>query len=331
VTSPIELIVIGSINHDLVLNVVELPAPGKTAIAMRSSAGVGGKGANQAAAAATVGVRTAFVGRIGVDSAGMAARSYLRGLGIDETHVVSDGEAATGSAFVTVDSAGENVIVVDPGANFRVVAAEVRRSIRSLTVANGGHRPTVLAQGELRGNILDEVAAATHELGLRFILNLAPAIDVSKETLLNSNPLVVNEGEARDLLLSLAGATTAPDTAENVAMALAERLAIPLVVTLGKRGALVIDKTARWAQPAPVAASVVDSTGAGDAFTGVLAAALSGGSSLEEATRRAVTAGAYAVGIGGTAQSHIDWKTLESQVADAPAALDFFSAGEVGA
>ncbi|MFB8241830.1 PfkB family carbohydrate kinase [Kitasatospora purpeofusca] len=286
------VVAIGSVNIDRILRCPVLPAPGETVLAAGSAQGFGGKGANQAVAAAAMGAPTWLVARVGADAEGRAALADLRAAGVATDAVRSDPEAPTGLAVVLVDPAGENSIVVVPGANARLTGAEVAQALAELALTSAD---TVLTSGEVPEECIRATASAL-PAGPRWIHNAAPA-GVLPDW---SGPgrrrplLVANAVEAAQLTGRSTGTagTDGGDTA-TTATALAA-LGDGAVVTLGAAGALVAAGGALHRLPAPEVA-VVDTTGAGDVFCGALAARLAQGASLPEAAATAVAAGAFAV------------------------------------
>jgi ribokinase len=295
-----KLIVVGSLNQDNFVYLEQFPEPGETVFADSASTSLGGKGTNQAVAAALLGARVSFVGGVGEDAAGAAARATVEGFGIDTTHLLPLTGAGTGAAYINVNGAGENTIVVSSGANALVGAEEVESALDGLLdrVTPGS---VVLAQGELPAAVVDRAAAVALRRGARFVLNLAPVIAVRDETLSASDPLIVNEGEAA-MLLARGG--TAAQTGVELAAALAERHGTSVVVTLGAAGAAVHSGGRAWVEPSPRPTRVVDTTGAGDAFVGALVAALCRGLDLESAVRVGAAAGSYAVTSAGSTSSY---------------------------
>ncbi|WP_181783651.1 PfkB family carbohydrate kinase, partial [Pseudonocardia pini] len=222
------VLVIGSVNTDLIVDVVDLPRPGSTVSATGHRHDVGGKGANQAIAAATAGARTRFAGRVGDDAAAGRVLAGLRAAGVDTALVESVSGRDTGSALVSVDRSGENAIVVLPGANAAMSPDDVLRwedEIESATV--------VVCQGELPPETVAATLRAAARLGTRAVCNLAPVLDVPDAVLATADPLVLNEHEARDLL---GRPTSGPRSA---AEALHERLGCVVVVTAGAAGAVL--------------------------------------------------------------------------------------------
>lgn len=283
------LIVLGSANTDYTVLVERHPMPGETLLADGLVVATGGKGANQALAAARAGAMPVFLGAVGDDGNGRSMLDALGAGGVDVSSVALVDDAPTGIALITVSRDGENTIVVAAGANARVNAHEVEAAIRS--VAGAG--TILLAQLEIPLPAVRTAAETLGELGGRFVLNLSPSRAVPDELLALCDPLVVNEAEAHDLT-GLAIGT--PDEAATAAAALLTRCR-SVVITLGGDGAVFASADDRGHLAAP-SVTVVDTTGAGDAFAGALAAELAEGGaagSLRAAVKHGVDAGAAAV------------------------------------
>ena len=272
-----EIVVVGSVNVDLVAQVTTLPLPGETVLATSYAEFPGGKGGNQAIAAARLGRRVAFVGRTGDDAAGAWLRSVLADEGVDVRELKQLTTQATGRALVIVDAQAENSIVVIGGANAAL-------GVEHVDEAAGPLRDAAVVVAQLEVPVDAVRAAARHARGL-FVLNPAPAQRLEDELMRLVDVLVVNEGEFETLTGKPLGADPPARKAQ-----LGER-ALPrsVVVTLGGRGALVWHDGEMTPVPAPVV-SVVDTTGAGDTFVGALADALSRGEALPAAARWAVCA-----------------------------------------
>ena len=286
--APPSVCVVGSLNQDLVVLVPRHPVPGETVLGREHFTGPGGKGANQAVAAARLGAAVVMVGKVGNDAVGADLLAQLGSEGVDTTHVVRDESVATGLAVITVDDAAENAIVVSPGANAGLVPAEITKAALAVSTSR-----VVLAQLEVP---LDAVQAAAEAKGGRFVLNPAPAPGrpLAPDLLDLVDVLVPNRTE----LAVLAGGDTPDSVAEVRAAAGSLDFSGPVVVTLGDEGAmLVVGGEAELIRPPVVQA--VDTTGAGDAFCGALAEALGRDIPLDEAVQWAVHAGAFAVtGLG---------------------------------
>ncbi len=269
------VIVFGSLNLDLIFPVPHIPAPGETVLGPEIRVEPGGKGANQAVAAARDGAPVILAGAVGRDSLAASALVLLREARVDLTRVIET-DTSTGCAAIVVDPAGNNAIAVGSGANLRARHTQIEDAL--LTPA-----ATLVLQMEVPA---EQTAALIHRArarGVRVILNLAPAAPLPEDALRALDLLVVNETEAAWLAAHLGCASTAA--------ALHTRLAIPLLRTLGGQG-LEMASTA-GVETLPAHAIIpVDTTAAGDCFVGVLAAALDRGASLTAALRRASAAAA---------------------------------------
>ena len=271
----IDVAVVGSANVDLVVPVARLPGPGETVLGRDHLRVAGGKGANQAVAAAKLGCRVAMIGRVGDDDYGRQLLTSLDEAGVDRSRVMVTGQVPSGIALITVDDAGENTIAVSPGANARLTAADV---------ADGGELLRSAAVTLVQLEIDREAVAAAVELaGGTVVLDPAPAAVLPPELLLRVDVLTPNRSE----LGSLAGVSEPTSIAEAVAAARRLPGTASVVVTLGADGALVITDADVEHVPA-LAVEAVDATGAGDAFCGALADGLARGSSLAEAVGWAV-------------------------------------------
>ncbi|MGW6897450.1 ribokinase [Streptomyces sp. NBC_00624] len=279
-----DLLVVGSANADLVIGVERRPAPGETVLGSDLAVHPGGKGANQAVAAARLGARTALLARVGDDAHGRLLLESQRAAGVD-TGGVQVGGAPTGVALITVDPSGDNSIVVSPGANARLTPGDIRAADGLLAGAR-----VVSAQLEIPLETVAEVVRS-RPTGSRFVLNPSPPAPLPADVLAACDPLVVNEHEARFTLGDAAGPGPA-DWARGL-LALGPR---SVVVTLGAQGALVADgRTGTVVLVPSPRVDAVDTTGAGDAFTAALAWRLSLGEDLATAAAFAVRVGAAAV------------------------------------
>jgi ribokinase len=277
------VLVIGSINADLVVTLDRLPEPGETVTGGRFARHGGGKGANQAVAAARAGARVRFAGAVGDDDLGAAALGELRAEGVDVGSVARLEGEATGVALIAVDRAGRNQIAVASGANARVGAALVARA---LEVAPLGPGDIVLLGFEVPDDAVVAGARAAAAAGARAILNPAPARELPGD-LRGGGVLLTPNG--------LEAAALTGETEPTAALrALARRAGLPVIVTVGADGALLATDEGIVEIPAPDV-DVVDTTGAGDAFNGVLAAGLAAGRDIEDAARRAVEAASASV------------------------------------
>jgi ribokinase len=281
------VIVVGSVNIDLVVTTARLPGPGETVVGGQFARHHGGKGGNQAVAAARLGAVTAFVGAVGDDTFGADAWAALAAEGVDLSGLARIDGDSTGVALILVDAAGENSIAVAGGANVALRPEHVREALATLRPEPGdvvlvGHEiQTVTTREALR---LGRAARATT------ILNPAPAGGLDPETLGLADIVTPNRGE----LAALAG-TGAAESVGQAARALLDRLHLRAVlVSLGAEGALLVQPDGSTTLPAG-AVDVVDAVGAGDTLNGALAAGLAAGLPLPEAARRAVAAASLAV------------------------------------
>lgn len=287
-SAPYDLLVVGSANADLVIGVDRRPAPGETVLGSDLAVHPGGKGANQAVAAARLGARTALLARVGDDAHGRLLLESQQEAGVDTGGVLVGG-APTGVALITVDPSGDNSIVVSPGANARLTPADIRAAGALFRAAR-----VVSVQLEIP---LETVAETARVLapGTRLVLNPSPPAPLPGEVLAACDPLVVNEHEAR-YILGILGDDTAGTAPEGWARALLTHGPRSVVVTLGAAGALVADsRTGDCVRVPSPEVDAVDTTGAGDAFTAALAWRLGLGEELAAAAAFAVRVGAAAV------------------------------------
>ncbi len=280
----LSICVVGSINVDLVVTADRLPRPGETVLGGRYAVHDGGKGANQAVAAARAGAHVAMIGAIGRDEHGRQALAALTAEGVDVSRVREIGAEPTGVALITVGPRGENQIVVAPGANAAfTLEDEDLELIASASVLLTNHEiPNAVIVPALRAAAAADVTA---------ILNPAPARGIPAEVLHLGPILTPNEHE---LVVAIGNDETASALEELVA-----RTSGPVIVTQGPAGALLAHGQRRERFPGHPATEVVDSTGAGDTFNGVLAAWLAAGATLDEAIAAANVAGALSVSASG--------------------------------
>lgn len=285
------VIVVGSANQDYIVRVPAPPVVGETILAHSLRRQPGGKGANQAVAAARVGGRVVFVGCVGDDADGALLLSGLRAEGVDTSEVEVVGHQPTGLALVSVFDNGENSITVVPGANLALPVERVSRAVERLGAAGA----VVVVQGEVLPEIIRAALVAADSVAARAVLNLAPFTRLGRDVLAACDPLVVNEVEAGAMVgWDVRGLTAAARAAGELA-----GVARSVVVTVGADGACWADADGAGHVPAPLVEVVVDTTGAGDAFVGVLAAWLASGATLGEAVEVGVRAGSFAVaGLG---------------------------------
>jgi ribokinase len=277
----VDILVVGSLNMDLVVRVPRFPAPGETISGGDLVLIPGGKGANQAVAAARLGGNVAMLGRVGSDDFGQALLENLAQNRVDVSRVRCD-EAATGTATIIVDAHGQNSIVLSPGANGKVTPDEVI----DLPAAD-----TILLQFEIPSETVLSTAQQASEKGMRVIVNPAPARTVSPELLKLVDILVPNETE---LSLLTGWSVTDGASTEAAARQLIEQGAGMVVVTRGEQGALSVTGTGVQSVPA-FNVNVVDTTAAGDAFIAGLAVQLAEDKPIHDALTFANACGALAV------------------------------------
>ena len=281
-----DVFVMGSINQDFVLKVERRPKPGETVTNAELSTHNGGKGANQAAAAAFLGASVAFLGRVGDDEFGEPLVRALGEKSIDTTLIERASGASTGAAFITVTPDGENAITVAPGANRTLTPEDVAAASEAI-----GDARVLVAQMEIPVETVLQAVEVAAEMGTRTLVNLAPIFEIPHELLERLDPLVVNEHEAAFLLGSEVEGVDGALSAVSRLLSLGSRSA---VITVGEAGAVFANGESTGHLPAPKV-DVVDTTGAGDAFVGALAVQLARDVPLEEAVAYAVRAGAAAV------------------------------------
>ena len=263
------VVVVGSLNVDLVTHVERHPKPGETVLGAGLERLAGGKGANQSVAASAAGAAVVMVGAVGSDEAGSAYVARLSALGIGAASIRVVPDRPTGHALIAVDEAGENTIVVIPGANAELAVDDLE------VLESVGPGDIVLLQLEVPPEVVAAAARRASAKGARVILNLSPYASLPPDVVALADPLVVNEHEA--LLL-----------------ADSEAMPASLVVTFGAAGAAWDGE--QLTGPVVDQAEVLDTTGAGDAFCGALSAALVAGADRHAALRTALAAGADAVG-----------------------------------
>ena len=300
------VVVVGSVNVDLVATVDHLPGPGETVTGGRFAQHHGGKGGNQAVAAARLGAATWFVGAVGGDAFGDESRAALVAEGVDVTELLTLPGQVTGVALILVDASGENSIAVAGGANAALGPAHVKAAFERLRPTTGdvvlvGHEiPTATATDALR---LARAAGATT------ILNPAPATGVTLAMLAVSDIVTPNQGEAAELLAVEGGA-------QDLGPERLARLAGggQVLITLGSRGAHLVGADGPQRLPAPDV-TVVDTTGAGDTLNGALAAGMAARLPLADAARRAVLAASLAVTRAGAREGMPTAGELEAALA----------------
>jgi ribokinase len=277
------ILVVGSLNADLVVRAPRFPQPGETISGEDLRIIPGGKGANQAVAAARQGASVAMVGRVGNDSFGPELINNLKQNNVDTSHVQIDSQSATGTAIIVVDANGQNSIVLSPGGNGKVSPLDVG----SVSFAN---HELLLLQLEIPIEAVLSATQRAKQSGVRVLLNPAPARSLPEELISLPDFILPNETEL-SLLTNQPVNNIA--SAEKAAKTLLERGAQTVIVTLGGNGALIVSST-QVTHVDTYKVDVVDTTAAGDAFIGGFASALLQNKSLEEAVRYGCACGALA-------------------------------------
>jgi ribokinase len=302
-----DILVVGSLNADLVVRAPRFPKPGETISGEDLQIIPGGKGANQAVAAARQGISVAMTGRVGNDSFGPELIDNLKQNQVNSDHVQVDAASATGTAIIVVDASGQNSIVLSPGGNGRVSAADLEK------VSFADYR-LLLLQLEIPIEAVLAAARRAKESGLRVLLNPAPAGALPEELISLPDFLLPNESE-----LSLLTGEPVSDisSAESAARRLLERGARNVIVTLGASGALIVNEEGTQHVPS-FKVDAVDTTAAGDAFIGGFASALLQDRSLEEAVRYGCACGALAATKFGAQPSLPARAEVEKLLAQSP-------------
>jgi len=277
-----KIVVVGSANTDFVLQVQELPSQGQTVLGDQFTIVRGGKGANQAVAAARLGAAVTFIARLGADSFGNEAISAYKQDGIHTDFIVQDPDMHSGVALIVVNRKGENTVSVGPNANSRLNSVDVFAASAAIQEAD-----CLLVQLEIPLEAVQAALDLAHRHHVRTILNPAPARKIPTEILKLVDTLTPNETEAA----ILAGQDPAAVQTDSLPQ-LASILGIPnLVVTLGSKGACIL-QNGQTSFVAPFSVTPVDTTASGDAFNGALAVALALGENFPGAVRFANAAGA---------------------------------------
>lgn len=284
--------VVGAINVDAVIQTPRLPGPGETVVGGGVEHYGGGKGANAAVAAARVGAEVVLIGAVGDDKNGAFALADLSYSGVNTYQVTRCRDRSTGLALIVVDAAGENQIAVGAGANTRVTAESVSRTLRHAL------RPSdcVLVSTEIPGDAVLAAVRSASEIGARCVLNPAPPIDEVIDALASQPILTPNAGECRELVARI-GISVA--NTRSAAEALCHYTKAPVIVTMGSEGLIVCEPGLDPLHIGALEVDVVDTTGAGDTFNGVFTARLAAGEAIDVAATVANRAAALAVGTVG--------------------------------
>ncbi len=285
-STPRYILVVGSSNTDMVIKSPHLPAPGETIIGSSFFMNPGGKGANQAVAAARLGGHVTFICKTGNDIFGKQAAAIFENENIDISYLIEDADNPSGVALITVDDKGENTIVVASGSNGTLSRADIEHSKNVIENA-----AIVLMQLEIPIDTVRYVAETAKAKNVRVVLNPAPACELPDALLRNISIITPNEKEA-EMLTGIR--VNNIDTAKEAAIALAAKGIETVIITLGPKGALIYDgKTFEHIKCVEVKA--VDTTAAGDVFNGALAVALTEGMSIYQATTFACSAATISV------------------------------------
>jgi ribokinase len=271
---PTKILVVGSSNTDMVIKTTNFPAPGETILGGRFLMNAGGKGANQAVAAARLGGLVTFVGKIGDDIFGKQAVQQLEDEGINVDFIAVDPENPSGVAMITVDRHAENSIVVAPGSNGTLSPADFDKALPELIASE-----FVLMQLEIPVSTVEYIAGKAAKMNKKVILNPAPAAVLSDELLKNLYLITPNETEA-ELLTGIK--VTNQESAQKAAILLQEKGVEIVIITMGSAGAFLLEKGKSSLIKAPKV-DAVDTTAAGDTFNGALVVALSEGKTIHDA------------------------------------------------
>lgn len=283
---PTSVAVVGSANLDIVIELDATPQPGETVLGRSYSEHGGGKGHNQAIAAAAL-VRTAFIGAVGTDAAGNQLLENMAAYGVD-VRCISRSALPSGRAFITLTPDGENSIVVVAGASRALAAPDVTSSLEALQPA------IVVAQHEIASSAVEAAADWARANDRRFLFNASPVAPLAAFVMATADPLIVNASEAMAILGVGVG------VGSRVEAALAEQLlevSASVIVTAGRRGAYVADRASGVTHVPASTVDAIDTTGAGDAFAGTVAAALAAAESLVNSARRGATASAGLISV----------------------------------
>ena len=280
------IVVVGSSNTDMVVKAHHLPVPGETILGGTFLMNAGGKGANQAVAAARLGGNVVFIAKTGDDIFGKQAVQLFKEEGIDTNYIITDPENPSGVALITVDAHGENCIVVASGANAALIPADLQKAEKIITDAS-----LILVQLEIPVETVEYVASLAAKNSIKVVLNPAPACALSDDLLSKVSIITPNETEA-GMLTGIP--VTGRQSAEKAARALAAKGIETVIITMGAEGALLLHDNVIHFFPAPVC-QAVDTTAAGDVFNGALVVALAEGKSIMEAVPFAIQAASISV------------------------------------
>jgi ribokinase len=280
-----KIVVVGSINMDLIARGERIPRPGETIVGGGFRTVPGGKGANQAVASARLGANVRIIGRVGADAFGDLMLENLHKAGVEASAVGRDAEEASGIALIMIDEAAQNSILVAPGANMRLTPAHVEAAEAVIAAAD-----VLLVQLEIMPETVLRAAELAHAHGVQVVLNPAPARPLPAGLHRLVDVLIPNEYEAALMTGAPVGSVEEAKAAAQMLLALGPQT---VIITLGGRGSLLVQAGISQHFPA-FKVTPVDTTAAGDAFVGCFATALAEGAALEEAVRWGNAAGALA-------------------------------------
>jgi len=308
------IVVVGSLNADLTIYCERLPLPGETVHGTGFAVNPGGKSANQAVAASLLGGSVSLVGAVGNDANGEMLLTSAASAGVDISRVRSSASEATGVAVIAVDENGENNIIISAGANGTLSPTDVAASAEEFDGA-----AVVCLCLEVSPETVEAAARAGHDAGATVLLNLSPYAAIDRELTELTDVLLVNAHEASLFLDSGGMPDAAADDADwdRIRVRFAERGLLKVLLTLGAEGSVVLDSEAagpKITKIAPTAVKAVDTTGAGDAFTGAVAARLAAGQPLAAAARFASVAAALATTRKGTQAAYPDLGDVERRL-----------------
>lgn len=301
------VVIVGSLNADLVVGLERMPDPGETVMGTSFERHPGGKGLNQAVAAARLGARVFMIGSVGSDDTGSWLRSVAVAEGIDASHITA-AEGASGTALIEVDATGMNRIVVVSGANATVTAEQVEAALRAIDDI-----AVVMCQGETPPDSIEAAMRVGKELGATTILNPAPVREFSTATLAHVDVIVPNEHEAAELS---GHSTTQTADADEVARWFNQQGIHTAVITRGSHGSVWHSAAHGSGSMGVFHVDAIDTVAAGDAFCGGLATGLAEGKSLPEALRLASASGALATTKAGAVPSLPTREAVEQLIAE---------------
>jgi len=296
------VLVIGSANMDMVVTAERFPYPGETIFGKKFQTFPGGKGANQAVGCAKLGGKTYFIGKYGDDAFCGTLIKNMRSEGVDLEHIFIDSEESTGTALITVDDEGQNEIIVISGSNMKLSPSDIESKAELF-----GHVKVVLSQLEIPLNTVIKIAEFCKKGGALFILNPAPAIKLPDELLQKIDYLTPNELE---LELLSGSKVIDEESAEKAAKILVNKGVGNVIVTLGSKGSLFVNRNKNLIFPA-YKVQAVDTTGAGDAFNGALAFSLANDADPEKAIKFANKVASIAVTRMGAQSSMPNYNEIE--------------------